>query len=190
MKQFPQDSGSGLADQSNADFADAAHLAALGYSGIEGIISGLEFTPDFTVPDVTVASGSVLITDSGLTEIDHDDNGTTTAWPEGVQAYQVDQTTVALTDGGVNEVFVTGDQSNPDNVAVTATSDGSTPTGPALKIGEVDTSNDTTSDGWHRIAGDGTLTFPDESAATDASATLAEGTIVYERNTDTHFFVS
>jgi len=185
MKQFPQDSGSGLQDQSNRDFGDAAHFGALAHTGPEGILTGCGVVAtDFTVPDVTIGGGLVRIIDTSVNSRDHSGDGTAdTTWPEVVQVYRITQTTVALTDAAVNELYVQGDQSSPDNATVVATTGGTVPSGPTLKIGEVDTSNDTISEQWWLLSDSGIATFPDDVAA--QSVTVAEGTQVYDRANNT-----
>jgi len=109
---------------------------------------------------------------------------------DAVAVVEIESQTVALASGSLNHVFLDAGIANDDSGGIITNTTGTKPTTESLKIGEVDTSADTTSEGWNRIADDGTLTFPDSDAATDASSRLQEGTIVYERANDTHFFVS
>jgi len=183
MKQFPQDSGSGLQDQNNHDYGDAAHLGALAHSGPQGILTGCGIvSTDFTVPNVTVDGGEVRIVDTSVDARDHSGDGTAdTTWPEVVQVYRIEQTTVTLTDAAVNELYVQGDQSSPDNASVVATSDGLAPSGPTIKIGEVDTSADSVSEQFNKIEDDGTLSFPDADSANGALSSLPDGVGVIDR---------
>ena len=183
MKQFPQDSGSGLQDQNNHDYGDAAHLGALAHSGPQGILTGCDIvSTDFTVPNVTVGGGEVRIVDTSVDARDHSGDGTAdTTWPEVVQAYRIEQTTVTLTDAAVNELYVQGDQSSPDNASVVATSDGLAPSGPTIKIGEVDTSANSVSEQFNKIEDDGTLSFPDADSANAALSRLPTGVAVVDR---------
>jgi len=108
---------------------------------------------------------------------------------DAVAVVEIESQTVALDSATLNHIFLDANVSNDDSGTVVANTTGSKPTAASLKIGEIDTSADTTSEGWNRIADDGTLTYPDSTAATDESSRLQEGTIVYERANDTHFFV-
>jgi len=177
----------------SGDFNAAENIGALaGDIQREGIVSGLGLSAfDTSVPEIDVAAGKTAHTIDSQTAEATTDNGTTiTEQRDQVRLIcHVDAQTVGLTDGAVNELFLTPQPDIDDSPTVVATTSGD-PTTDALKIGEVDTSNDTVSEGWNRIADDGTLTYPDSSAATEESARLQEGTIVYERASDTHFFVS
>lgn len=100
---------------------------------------GLNLTPDYTVPEVTVSEGVSFIYKS---------NGTTAGGDELSGQNYVVQTkgqTVALTDGAVNHVFVNPNISNDDSPSIFVETNESDATQPSLKIGEVDTSADTES---------------------------------------------
>jgi len=97
---------------------------------------------------------------------------------------------VTLASGTLNHIFLDANVANDDSGDIVTNTTGAKPTVESLKIGEVDTSSNSLSEGWNRIADDGTLTFPDSDAAADASSRLQEGTIVYERAGNTHFFVN
>lgn len=187
-----EDTGTGLADQQDRDWLDAAHLMAMGHTGLDpgAIISGLGLTPDYGVPEVTVGSGMVKLRAAAVDTRDHGSGVTT--WPEATVTAYVESETLALTDGDTNELYVdVGLSSGPDDVQLVAVgSAGSAPAAPALKVGEVDTAADTVSAQWYLVAADGTLTFPDESAALAAEPDLPEGTIVYERAENTTYRVT
>jgi hypothetical protein len=176
----------------SGDFNAAENIGALaGDIQREGIVSGLGLSAfDPSVPEIDVAAGkTVHLIDSQTAEATIDDGTTVSEQRDQVQLIShVDPQTVGLTDNAINELYLTPRPAVDDSPNVVATTTGA-PTVNALKIGEVDTATDTVSEGWNRIADDGTLTFPDSGAATDASSRLQEGTIVYERASDTHFFV-
>jgi hypothetical protein len=171
------------------DLPDAAYFAFATGRARSGIINGLTFAADFTVPEVTVDPGKAVIDRGDMTTV-HPNIDPAETVSDAVAVVEIESQTVALASGTPNHIFLDANVSNDDSGAVVANTTGSKPTPASLKIGEIDTSNDTTSEGWNRIADDGTLTYPDSSAATDASVRLQEGTIVYERANDTHFFVS
>jgi len=177
----------------SGDFNAAENIGALaGDTQREGIVSGLGFSGFApSVPEIDVAAGKTAHTiDSQTAEATADDGTTISEQRDQVRLIcHVNAQTVGLTDAAVNELYLTPQPDIDDSPAVVATTSGD-PTTDALKIGEVDTSANTVSEGWNRIADDGTLTFPDQDAATEESARLQEGTIVYERTNDTHFFVT
>lgn len=190
---FPEDEGTGGYPDSDvaraSDFNDAAHFAAHVYAAQphSALIEGGQISNyDAASNTVTVESGIAALTERDVTG---DKSGIT--HDSGTFVVDFDARTVSLsTSSGVNEIYLTIDLSNNDTVSVEAVSDGSNPSQPAVKIAAVDTANDVVSDQWNLITADGTLTYPDSDAATDASNNLQEGTIVYERTTDTHFFVN
>jgi len=171
------------------DLPDAAYFAFVSGRGRSGIISGLAFAPDFTVPEVTVDPGKAVIDRGDMTTV-HPNISPAETVSDAVAVVEIGSQTVTLTSGSVNHIFLDANVANDDSGTVVANTTGTKPTTASLKIGEVDTSANSVSEGWNRIADDGTLTFPDSDAATDASSRLQEGTIVYERAGDTHFFVS
>jgi hypothetical protein len=171
------------------DLPDAAYFAFATGRARSGIINGLTFAADFTVPEVTVDPGKAVIDRGDMTTVHPNINPAETV-SDAVAVVEIESQTVALASGTLSHIFLDANVANDDSGTVVANTTGAKPTPASLKIGEIDTSNDTTSEGWNRIADDGTLTFPDSGAATDASSRLQEGTIVYERASDTHFFVS
>lgn len=171
------------------DLPDAAYFAFAAGRGQSGIISGLSFNADFAVPEVTVTAGKAVI-DRGNMTTAHPNIDPAETVSDAAAIVEIDSQTVALDSGVLNHIYLDANVSSDDSGAVVANTSGSPPTTASLKIGEVDTSSNSVSEGWNRIADDGTLTFPDSAAANDASSRLQEGTIVYERANDTHFFVN
>jgi len=171
------------------DLPDAAYFAFVSGRGRSGIISGLTFAADFAVPEVTVDPGKAVI-DRGDMTTSHPNINPAETVSDAVVVVEIESQTVALASGSLNHIFLDAGVANDDSGGIVANTTGSKPTTASLKIGEVDTSSNSVSEGWNRIADDGTLTYPDSDAATDASSRLQEGTIVYERASDTHFFVS
>lgn len=176
----------------SGDFNAAENIGALaGDIRRNGVVDGLSiqsFSP--TIPEVTVSGGkTVHIIDSQLAEATLDDGTTVSEQRDQVQLVaHVDAQTVGLADGAVNELYVRPRPDTDDSAAVVSSTSGS-PTTDAVKVGEVDTAADTLSEGWNRIVDSGGLSFPDETAADKQSASLQEGTIVYARASNTHFFV-
>jgi hypothetical protein len=108
---------------------------------------------------------------------------------DGAVVVQIDAQTVGLTGGTLNHIFLEARPDVDDSGTVVSDTNSSRPPA-SLKIGEVDAGSNTVSEGWNRIADDGTLTFPDEQSADDQSSLLQEGTILYARDDDAHFFVT
>jgi len=171
------------------DLPDAAYFAFATGRARSGIISGLTFATDFSAPEVTVDPGKAVIDRGDMTTV-HPNISPAETVSDAVAVVEIESQTVALASGTLNHIFLDATVANDDSGTVVANTTGSKPTIASLKIGEIDTSANSVSEGWNRIADDGTLTFPDSGAATDASSRLQEGTIVYERANDTHFFVS
>lgn len=171
------------------DLPDAAYFAFASGRGRSGIISGLALAPDFAVPEVVVNPGKAII-DRGDMTTAHPNIDPAETVSDAVAVVEIESQTVALASGSLNHIFLDAAVGNDDSGTVVSNTTGTKPTTASLKIGEVDPGSNTVSDQWNLIADDGTLTYPDTDAATDASGRLREGTIVYERATDTHFFVS
>lgn len=89
---------------------------------------GLSFTVDYANNQLDISEGHVVISDSRGFSYD---------------ALPVARSDLALTDSTTNEVFCVIDPSLGDSIEYQIITDGSTPSGTSLKIGEVDTSADT-----------------------------------------------
>jgi hypothetical protein len=139
----PEDHGTGAypagtGDPNDAaDFASAYHVLSYGQSFVA---SGLGFTYDAGGPTLDVASGKALITDSTATATQSGSSRVGVAY-----IIEADpRLGIALTDSATNHVYLVLDLSSPDSFSVVTNTTGSTPvTGPALKIGTVDTGTDT-----------------------------------------------
>jgi hypothetical protein len=140
-----EDSGTGLADQQDRDWLDAANVLAVahGQNNVNYQVSGFGLTPDYGAPDVDVASGMAKLQVNGVDTRSHGEG--TITWPVVTVTVFVEAETLSLTDNDVNEIYIdVGLSSGPDDVQLVAVdSGGSAPTAPALKIAEVDTSADT-----------------------------------------------
>jgi hypothetical protein len=171
------------------DLPDASFFGFAHGRDHSGIINGLGFTVNFGVPEVTVATGKALI-DRGSATTAHPDINPPETVSDSAIVVEIDPQTVSLSGGSLNHIFLDANVSNDDSATVVANTTGTRPTTASVKIGEIDTSSNDVSEGWNRFADDMTLTFPDQDAANKQSSFLQEGTIVYERSTDTHFFVT
>lgn len=171
----------------SGDFNAAENVGALaGDIKREGIVDGLELSNlDTAAPSVDVAAGkTVHIVPTQVAEATLDDGSTVSEQRDQVQIVaHVDSQTVSLTDGTVNELFLDPQVNTDDSARVEVATTG-TPSSNAVKIGEVDTSADTVSGQFNKIEPDGTLSFPDASAASAALSSLPTGVGVIDRAND------
>jgi len=172
------------------DLPDAAYFAFATGRGRSGIINGLTFSNlNPTVPEVTIDPGKAIIDRGGMTTQHPDINPAETV-SDAVAVVEIESQTVTLASGTLNHIFLDANVANDDSGDIVTNTTGAKPTVESLKIGEVDTSSNSFSEGWNRIADDGTLTFPSETAADEAAAELPAGTTLYDRETGTHYFVN
>jgi hypothetical protein len=171
----------------HGDLPDAAFWAFLGGTPATScIVSGLGLTPDYATPDVEVGGGKAII-DRGTMDTAHPNIDPPESLEDSVAVAQVDSQTVALDDGATNHLFLQANVASDDSPQVVANTTGDAPSDASVKIGEVDTANDTVLSQWRLVAADGTLTFPDEAAASAAASELPNGTVVYTRSEEIHW---
>lgn len=188
-KGFPEDQYTGAySNVDEGDPNDAASFGAHNYSALPtaALTEGCTFTVDYTNNVVDIASGSVRLVAQNLS------GANSTAWNNSVLFYELSSATgLALTDADINHVYVEADLSTADTANFVINTTGSAPSGPSYKLGEIDTTaSQTKSEQWGLTAANGTLTYPSESAATTAAGSLADGTIVYDRSTNTQYAVN
>lgn len=174
----------------HGDLPDAAHWAfSYGSPAVSRIVSGFALTVDFSIPEVDVGEGKAVI-DRGTMTTAHPNIDPAEDLRESVAIAQLDSQTIALSDNAVNHLFLRANIADDDSPEVVSNTANSNPTSASFKIGEVDTAANSARAQWRLVAAGRTLTFPDEAAADEVSPQLTEGSIVFERETDTHFFVS
>lgn len=186
---FPQDWGTGSYPEKAGDANDAANFGSLigAAQPISVVLFGLTFkNVDFTNLTFDVDAGKVYFVDNGITA------ATSSEELDGVGfVNQLDpRTGLTLAENTVNHVYVATDLSDRDKLYVDVNSTETPPSDPSLKVGEIDTSSDETSEQWHLVADDGTLTFPDEAAADTAASNLKAGTVIYDRSGEEHHYVN
>jgi Zn-dependent metalloprotease len=172
-----------------ADLPDAAYFAFQSGRGRSGIISGLQLTPDFSVPEVTIAAGKAII-DRGNMQTVHPNIQPSETVRDAVAVVQIDPQTKSLNSSSINSIFLVANVANDDSATVTVNTTNTEPTPASVKIGEIDTSSNTVEEQWNLITNSATLSFPSESAADSESTRLREGTIVYDRKNNTQFTVT
>lgn len=174
----------------HGDIPDAANLAQLLRAGAQtsAIVSGLGFTVDYIVPELTVDAGVAVVARPQMStadpRIDPDETRTNAAI-----VVELDATTIALDAGATNHVFLDANVGTDSTPIVDANTTNDAPSDESFKIGEVDADVDESSERWRYVAADGTLTFPDESALDDTAANLRHGTVLFDRETNTHYRV-
>lgn len=171
------------------DQPDAALFAAMNGIGRSGVASGLGFSVDFTVPDVEVQPGKAII-DRGDMTTQHPDIQPSESISDAIAAVEIDAKAKSLTANALNHIFLDANTGTDDAPQIVINTTGSRPTTASVKIGEIDTNTNEISEGWNRLTDSGGLSFPDFEAADKQSAFLQEGTVVYDRADDTHFFVT
>jgi hypothetical protein len=139
---FPEDTGTGAGQ---GDDNDAANFGAA-YDGIgltDFVVKGMGFTLNAGTPSLDLGSGKAVVSDSSATATQ---SGETR--DEGV-AFVVEldaRTGISLTNSAVNHVFLQVDLSSDDTVNIVVNTTNSAPSEPQVKLGTVDTSNDTTTE--------------------------------------------
>jgi len=144
---FPQDEGEGLTQGDPNDAPDFGLLARVG--GYDDYVyEGMAFTYDSGVPDVEISAGIAVIQVDGVT-------GNTTGKSRD-QIYVLDVAAItgadalALTDSATNSIYLVFDKTKDNTIEYQARTSG-TPTNDHIKIGEVDTSADTTDEDFNRV---------------------------------------
>jgi hypothetical protein len=172
--------------------ADAAeNVGALaGTIPVNHIVDGLALSNyDAAAPSIDVDAGKTgHVLETATAEWTLDDGTQQSEERDQVQIVaHLDAQTVGLDDGAVNHLFVNPNVGSDDSPQLVANTTGNAPTAEAVKIGEVDTAADTVSSQWRLVAADGTLTFPNEAAASAAAGELPNGTVVYTRSEEVHW---
>jgi hypothetical protein len=141
----------------HGDARDAAFFASYGGAAVpvSGIVDGFDITsPDFTNLTVDVTRGKAVILSESKTTVSKriDPNKTL---DDAAHVVQFTGTTdITISNSTVNELFVDPrlNEVNDPRIVVNPTT-----TTEKLKIGEVDTTNNTVSEQWNLIRADGTL---------------------------------
>lgn len=142
---FPEDSGTGGYSAGDGDFDEAANFASLADAvGLtDYVVEGLNFTLDAGTPSLDISQGKAVVTQSSTTGAksgETRDNGV--AFVAELDA----RTGLSLTDGDVNHVFLSVDLTSADTINIIINTTNSAPSQPYVKLGTVDTTNDTTTE--------------------------------------------
>lgn len=144
-KVFAEDAGTGLQDQSDHDFGDGANFGAHVHSPNDTDYAPVAPTlsADYSVPEVTLGEAQYKIKATNVSGRERD--GVQTTWPEVTFVVKAPQTTVSLTDGAVNHIYVDVDLTTTgDDATYVVNTTGTAPSDSSLKVAEVDTTANTT----------------------------------------------
>jgi hypothetical protein len=172
------------------DLPDATLLGALVNARGQGaIINGFQLTTDFAVPEVEVATGQAVI-QTGPRDTTHPNITPPKTITETSVIVEINPQTVALSSG-LNSLFLDARLSVDDGAQVVANTTDTAPSAASIKIGEVDTNNQTAAEQLRLLADDGTLTFPTRGAIdrADANGRLPVGADVFDRANEEKFTV-
>jgi len=188
---FPQDSGTGAYPENEGDPNDAASFGSLvgATQTTSVIVRGLGFSNiNYTNLTFDVDAGKAYLVGDGVTTatsgVARDEVGTVSGFDA--------RTGQTLTDNTVNHIFAATDLSTNDAPYIEINTTDSSPSDPSVKIGEINTTDNTTSERWNLLSGDGTITFPTELAidSQDGSGRLVVGTNVYDRSTNSQYVIT
>lgn len=142
---YPEDPGTGASD---GDWSDAANLAQLAYAvGHRNyVVTGLVFS-NISGTSVDISQGVAVVTDASATAKNTSETRDSVAYVAEADA----RTGVSLTDNTINYVFLDIDLTADDTISYVVNTTDSAPTEPSLKIGTVDT-NDNTATTLNRFA--------------------------------------
>jgi hypothetical protein len=173
------------------DLPDAVLLGALVNARGQGaIINGFQLTADFAVPEVEVATGQAVI-QTGPRDTTHPNITPAKTITETSVIVEINPQTVPLSSNALNSLFLDARLSVDDGAQVVANTTDTAPSAASIKIGEVNTSNQTTAEQLRLLADDGTLTFPTRGAIdrADANGRLPVGADVFDRANEEKFTV-
>jgi len=150
---WPEDDGTGAAD-GNEDWDSAGFIGGMHAKdhATDYVETGLNFEgdgsgePDYTVPDFDLSAGLAFIKYTGQVDVQAlADGAYTDTWDHGMQlAVHVDaQTGISLTDAATNHIYLAVDLTSNDGAYVEVNTTGTAPSDPHIKLGEIDTANDT-----------------------------------------------
>jgi hypothetical protein len=144
---FPEDEGTGAYSPGSGDYSDAANFGAAFYAiGFTDCVrEGMGFTLDAGTPALDVAEGIAVVTQSAATATNSNESRVKVAYA----VHYTGETGIALTDSDVNYVYLVLDLNTGDSPSVVVNITDADPAGSgevSLKIGEVNTSDDTTTE--------------------------------------------
>lgn len=185
---FPQDHGTNAYPDNEGDPNDAANFGSLigATQVVSVIVRGLGFSNiDYTNLTFDVNAGKAYLVGDGITAASSGESRDEVGMVNGIDT----KTGLSLTDSAVNHVYAATDPDTNDAPYIAVNTTASSPANPSVKIGEIDTSTNTTSEQWNLLTSSGQLSYPNEAAALTAETNLSEGTQIYERADNTYYKV-
>lgn len=149
-----QDTGTGLDNQDNADWVDAANLMGVSHSEntTQYKVSGLSVAPDFTNDEVTISEGQARIEALNVSTVDHTGDGTKEIapydWDEvTISVVFTASETISIATSGIVEIFIDPklNATNADQAEIVTTE----PSGASLKIAEIDADAETVNENFN-----------------------------------------
>lgn len=139
----------GVGSTGNHDPNSAAHVGTV--AAVTGfyVLEGLTFNPDFSAGTLDITAGLALLPYGGSPKVQSSPNGDyDTSWhgPVGFPVSVAAETGISLDSGAVNEIYIWMDPSADDSVSYRVGSSVSEPSSPSIKIGEVDTGGNTSTE--------------------------------------------
>lgn len=177
---FPQDWGTGAYPDYEGDPNDAANFGSLvgAVRPISVIVRGLTFSNvDYTNLTFDVDAGKFYVVGDGITAGTSNTKRDEVGFVNGYSG----NTGFGLTGGDINHVFISFDPATNDSPSVTVNTTGTKPDDPNVKIGEINTTEDSNTEQWNLVTVDGTITYPNNFAIADSSSHLPNGTSVFNR---------
>jgi hypothetical protein len=138
---FPEDAGTGGYASGSGDANDAANFAAaFGAIGLsDGVMDGMGFTYNSGGPDVDIAAGTAVLSDTSATATQSSETRDNVSFIAQIDA----RSTVSLSAGSLNYIYLDVDLSTDDTASIVTNTTGSPPASPSLLLGTIDTSSDT-----------------------------------------------
>lgn len=188
---FPQDHGTNAYPNQEGDPNDAANFGSLigATQSLSVIVRGLGFSDvDYNNLTFDVNAGKAYLVGDGITAATSGESRERVGMVNGIEK----RTGLDLTADSMNYIYAATDPDTNDAPYIEVNTTDSSPTNPSVKIGEIDTTNNTFSDQWNLLSDGGALTFPSEEAidSEDSSGRFSEGTNVYDRKTNQQYVIT
>ena len=128
----------------SGDWADAANFAFADRKEnvVDYVEEGLNFTVDYVTPAVDISAGKAIVSDPSADSSNTGETRNNVAYAVWLNA----RSGVGLTDAAVNHIWMDAQVGSDDSPRIVVNTDNTQPTSHSIKIGEIDTSNDTSTE--------------------------------------------
>ena len=128
----------------SGDWADAANFAFADRKEnvVDYVEEGLNFTVDYATPAVDISAGKAIVSESSADSSNTGETRNNVAYAVWLDA----RSGVGLTDAAVNHIWMDAQVGSDDSPRIVVNTDNTQPTSHSIKIGEIDTSNDTSTE--------------------------------------------